>query len=608
MREPSPSSMGSRSPGGTVDLASSFERQPGRLLSIDQESGVFMRLRGMMARAAVMGMLRTARLRLSLVLLLSAVFWGALYGLFTEAFGFLDSLHSDVVSLLFNAFFSSLMVMLIFSSGILLYSGMYDSREARLLMTLPVRPEAIFAHKFKESLWFSSWGFVLLGSPMLVAYGAVVHAPWTYFAMLIPFMVSFVVIPATIGGMLCMALVAWLPRRRLEALIVLLVIAVVAAGWIGWSAVSAGGSDRLSAAWFERAFARLAVTEHRVLPSWWLTTGLIEASRRGDTAEAGRASLGEALRFLAVLVANGLVLQMLAGLFARGIYRTGYGRLAGETRGRRRRRAGWFDRLVIDCGTDAGRPLRLLLVKDLRLFRRDISQWSQFVIFFGLLALYFANVRSFRYTHTYASIIGFLNLAVVGLILSTFTTRFVYPMISLEGRRFWILGLLPVHRDQIVWSKFLFAFCGSIVPCCALVLLSDVMLGIPILLIVVHEICCLVLCLGLSGIAVGLGARMPDLREAAPSKIAAGFGGTLSLVLSSMFIMTVVVLAAVPSHLNLARISIGPELMRVRGVVGWLSTPTGLGLCMVAVVGIGLLATIVPMSLGLRAFRKMELT
>jgi hypothetical protein len=44
-------------------------------------------------------------------------------------------------------------------------------------------------------------------------------------------------------------------------------------------------------------------------------------------------------------------------------------------------------------------------------------------------------------------LIGSLNLGVVGLILSTFTTRFVYPMISLEGRRFWILGLLPVHRD-----------------------------------------------------------------------------------------------------------------------------------------------------------------
>ena len=75
--------------------------------------------------------------------------------------------------------------------------------------------------------------------------------------------------------------------------------------------------------------------------------------------------------------------------------------------------------------------------------------------------------------------VSFLNLSVVGLLLSTFTTRFIFPMISLEGRRFWILGLLPVRRETILWSKFFFAAGGSILPCSALVLLSDVMLACP---------------------------------------------------------------------------------------------------------------------------------
>ena len=41
----------------------------------------------------------------------------------------------------------------------------------------------------------------------------------------------------------------------------------------------------------------------------------------------------------------------------------------------------------------------------------------------------------------WVNMISFLNLAVVGLILSTFTTRFIFPMLSLEGRRFWILSI-----------------------------------------------------------------------------------------------------------------------------------------------------------------------
>ncbi|KKL94738.1 hypothetical protein LCGC14_1861700, partial [marine sediment metagenome] len=100
--------------------------------------------------------------------------------------------------------------------------------------------------------------------------------------------------------------------------------------------------------------------------------------------------------------------------------------------------------------------LVLLIVKDLRLFRRDPVQWSQFLIFFGLLGLYFVNVRSFRYDHYYVgwvNVISFLNLSVVGLLMSTFTTRFIFPMISLEGRRFWILGLLPLRRETILWGR-----------------------------------------------------------------------------------------------------------------------------------------------------------
>ena len=205
------------SPAVPAEIGSS-SAQSCRLTSIDAESRLFFRLRAQLAWSNLRSMLLSARLRLSLVILLSAMFWGSLYGLFVEAFTFLDALHAEVISLLFNAFFSSLMIMLVFSTGILIYSGMYCSAEAKLLMTLPAREEAIFSHKFQEALWFSSWGFILLGSPMLVAYGVVRHSPWTYFAMLLPFMVSFVVIPATVGGICCMVLAGWMPRLRLHAL------------------------------------------------------------------------------------------------------------------------------------------------------------------------------------------------------------------------------------------------------------------------------------------------------------------------------------------------------------------------------------------------------
>ncbi|NCY03224.1 MAG: hypothetical protein EBX36_10040, partial [Planctomycetia bacterium] len=250
-----------------------------RLISPEMESQVFSRLRVTIAWETLRAMLTGARLRLALVVLLSLVFWGSLYGLFVEGFLFLESIHAEVISLLFNAFFSSLMVMLVFSTGILLYGSMYCSPEARLLLTLPTRAEAIFSHKFHEAMWFSSWGFVLLGSPMLVAYGVVRGSPWTYYLLLLPFMVAFVMIPATIGGICCMAVVAWLGRLRVHALAIMVTLVFAGGAWLGWSLLGAGGPGGGTTEWFDQVLARLAVAEQKFLPSWWLSSGLLEAAR-----------------------------------------------------------------------------------------------------------------------------------------------------------------------------------------------------------------------------------------------------------------------------------------------------------------------------------------
>jgi ABC-2 type transport system permease protein len=255
-------------------------------------------------------------------------------------------------------------------------------------------------------------------------------------------------------------------------------------------------------------------------------------------------------------------------------------------------------------------PMRLLMVKDLRLFRRDPMQWSQFLIFFGLLTLYFFNVRRFNYDLYYigwVNMVSFLNVSVVGLLMSTFTTRFIYPLLSLEGQRFWLLGLLPVRRQMILWSKFLFAAGTAIVPCSLLTLLSDLMLDISLMVMVSHQLTCLILCFGLAGIAVGLGARLPNLREPSPSRIAAGFGGTLCLVISTLYILTVVLLTALPTHFVIAAKSTttGPAMLESDGqLVYWLNLWLLGGTA--ASIGLGILATVVPLRMGFRYFKRME--
>ncbi|MEX0713476.1 MAG: hypothetical protein WD278_14060 [Pirellulales bacterium] len=579
------------------------------LLAPRQEARVFWRLRCRLIANLLRQSLDQARFRVSLVVLLTGLLWVGLFGLFAEGFQFLKTAipepvtHDEMVRAVFHIFFASLMLMLVVSTGIILYGGLYRSAEARFLLTMPVRPQRVFLHKFQEAVLFSSWGFLLLGSPMFVAYGVVEDARWFYFAMLCPYMLGFVYIPAGLGALGVLTLVRWLPQARRQ-----LVWAALAAGGlglaiIGWSLGYGLESDLLTPDWFQEMLARLRFSESPLLPSWWLSSGLLEAARAGSRGAAARSALAESAMFLALTISNALVIQQAALWAAQRIYRAGYNSLHGERTSRRRIKTAWIDRALFRALFPLTRPMRLLVVKDLRLFRRDPVQWLQVLIFFGLLALYFLNIRRLRYDVNYirwVNMISFLNLAVVGLILSTFTTRFVFPMISLEGRRFWILGLLPVRRETVLWSKFLFAAAGSVVPTSLLILLSDVMLRVPALVIAVHMLACLLLCCGLSGIAVGLGATMPNLREDSPSRIAAGFGGTLNLAVSTVYILAVVALTAVPCHFYLAEGQGLGLLWPSARIQNWLVLGTSLSVLL------GLLVTIVPLWLGFRAFRRME--
>lgn len=571
------------------------------LVSPTEEAQVFWRLRRRLLANRFRQALSRARLRVALVVFLSAVFWGALYFLCEQGFDFLRSALGNWESLdqfvgrMLGLFFFSLLIMLVFSTGIIIYGSLYRSREADFLLTLPVRPQRLFAFKFLEALLFSSWGFVLMGSPLLVAYGQAAGAPWHFYAMLVPFMAAFACIPGAAGAACCLAIVRWLPATRFRFLFVAGLLALAGAGWLGWTAIR-GASDPLTPAWFEELTGRLEFSQYQLLPSWWLSAGLLEAAR-------GEWSQG--VLFLTLLLSNALVAHQGAGWLAGRIYRTGHSELHGDRVARKPARSFWADRWLARATFFLRREMRLLLVKDLRLFRRDPVQWSQFLIFFGLLGLYFLNVRRLSYdsnSATWVNMVSFLNLAVVGLILSTFTTRFIFPMISLEGRRFWVLGLLPIDRGLVLWGKFLFSSIGSLTACTVLILLSDCMLRVSHLVIAVHVLCCTLLCVGLSGIAVGLGALMPDLREESPSKIAAGFGGTLNLVLSTIYILAIVFLTAVPCHFYLANNGVGQVagLFNSDRLLRWLLLGTA------ASVGLGILATVLPLKLGFKAFRELE--
>jgi ABC-2 type transport system permease protein len=565
----------------------------------EQTARALRHLRWCLTRNTVRSLLAGSRLRLSMILLCSGIFWFGLFVLFLGGFEFIglsDELFHAIFEYLFSMFFLSISIMLFFSTGIITYTGLFHSREGAFLLSTPATTDRIFAYKFAEAVAISSWGFFLLGSPLMAAYGLTIRAPAGFYAMFLIYLVMFVLIAGSLGAIAAIVVANIFPRRQRAVLASALIGTMVLIAVLAVRLWRTPG-DTLTSDWLGNVQNRLAFCQHPLWPSRWMSAGLL-ASARGDWSKSGY--------YLMVLSSHAALGYLAAAAVARDLYFRGFSRVQGSRSNRRRIGLYALDALFHRLFFFFPRPIRLLILKDLRTFRRDPAQWSQFLIFFGLLAFYFLNIPRLGYgvqSPSWRNLVSFLNLSVTALILSTFTSRFIFPLLSLEGRNFWVLGLLPVGRAQILWGKFAFSVGISLVATEGLVFLSDLMLGMSPVIIALHVGMVGVLCMGLSGISVGLGARLPNLRETDPSKIAVGFGGTLNLLVSLVFIFAIVTALAVPCHLYF----LGQEhpdatslALSQNGFRFWLTLAIAVSLI------IGVLGTIVPLRIGIKAFRRME--
>ncbi len=199
--------------------------------------------------------------------------------------------------------------------------------------------------------------------------------------------------------------------------------------------------------------------------------------------------------------------------------------------------------------------MRALLVKDIRRFWRDTSQWAQTVVLFALLAVYLLNLRHFsRQLNNpfWITVVAHLNLGACALNLATLTTRFIYPQFSLEGKRLWIVGLAPRGLPRVLLAKFALGTGLSLSLSLGLILLSCHLLELPWHHTLLFAGATGVMAFTLNGLAIGLGSLYPNLKEDNPSKIVSGFGGTFCLVLSFVYIVASVLLLAFSAPWTLA--------------------------------------------------------
>lgn len=540
----------------------------------------------------------TAKARLATIIVCSMIIIAVVSAAALEGFWLLSRNAlpgtGQIVGLLLDFLFLTLGMMLVFSGGLILHGSLFGSPETAFLLSLPVRDDRIFAYKFQGAVGFSSWAFLLLGLPVLAAYGIMYDVHWLFWIALPLFLAGFLLIPGSIGALACLAIVNLAPRRRKQVFVALLISLVVLVTFWAYGVIRSFIGKELVVADREavnQVLGQFSFAAAGWIPSHWLTRGL-------QAASMGRAE--DVLYPLALVWSNGLLLYLIAAAVSARYFRRGYNRLASGSSLRRRYHGAWIDQAADSALSFLDRQTRLLMVKDFRSFRRDPRQWAQIVIFVGLALIYFGNSRQFYRSDlgkAFQHGVALVNLTAICLLLCAYMGRFIYPMLSLEGTKFWILGLMPLARGRLLMGKFAFAAVGSLAIAVPLVVMSDWLLELPARFIAIHALAIACVAAGLSALAVGIGALLPNFRETDPSKIAVGFGGTMNLLAGLLYLLIEVALIVGPPHIAaMLQFDEGPSRTLRIIELGCIS----LGLLM------AIAAVVFPLRAGVRALERME--
>ena len=559
---------------------------------------VLLRAKLSMALHEIASVRNESRLKVGVISISAILIWIGIFAAFMEGFRWMLKFGLDrtsagpaigvvILARMLGVLMLATFVMLIFSNILVSFSTLYRSREVNYLLQAPIMFRTFFIARFIECIAFSSWALAYLGSPLLLAFGITNHAPLLFYTVAVLLFLPFVTLPAALGAIITMLLARIFPKLRARTIILLGILAISLFFYYWRQRFSAAhlSQDTLLPALLDMT----SQTQSPWLPSTWMTRGLFAAIQ---------GKMDECIFNILLLISNALMLVWVAAELAQRIFYSAWSALAGMDstrvsligRGILGRLDGIFRFLP--------NPVRVLVVKDIKLFWRDPAQWSQFVIFFGIMAIYIANLRNAGVEYRegfWKSWIACINTGACTLILATLTTRFVFPLISLEGRRFWILGLAPLSFNRLVWQKFWLSVITASTFTVTLAVLSAYMLKLEPLFFFLTVYNVVITNFALSGLAVGLGSLYPNFQEDNPARIVSGMGGTLNFLLSIGYI---------------AWITAAQTLIIQWRTMGMYRSDTTyystLGIVLLFVTSFSVLCTLVPLRMGFQNLKNME--
>ncbi|GGL88682.1 hypothetical protein GCM10010840_28350 [Deinococcus aerolatus] len=512
--------------------------------------------------------------------------WGEVYGTW-RALSFLGtfgSIGTNVFARVLEIGLITLSSGVTFSATTAAISTLYLSEDLNFLLTQPIKTWRVFALKVTETFLNTALVPTLLTLPLLLTLGVYFHAPpWAYPLMALTALLTFAA-PVGLGALLAVGLMRFAPVGRVREVSTGLGVLISAALVY---AVRALRPEVLiqkmqDPAQFETLLKNFASPGSPFLPPVWASQGIWGAAQ-------GR--LEPALLPLLLLTAG---LLAAATALATRAYQDGWARALDSSTPRldpSPRRASPAERLFARLG-----PAGSLAYKDLRVTLRDPTQWSQLLVVVALAGVYLVSVRAVPIpVPQFRGILGYVQLAFQGFIVSGVAVRLAFPAVSTEAKAYWLLRTSPISARQIVLSKF----CGVLPVTLTLGLVLSVASALSMdlgpTLLLLSVLVSVSNAFVITALGVGLGAAAPRFDADNPAEIGVSPGGLAFMGLSLAYSVLCLGLLARPAAGSVLRPDLFPGLSA-------LGTPEGV----LGLVGLGV-ATVLGAWLSLRlGWRRLD--
>jgi len=488
--------------------------------------------------------------------------------------------------------FLTFLSMLFMSNIITALSTLYRSRELEFLFSKPLKPQNIFFAKFIENLIYSSWATLLLGLPITLAYGVATKASFSFFPLSLLSLFFFLLIPAGFGLFTLILVTKFLPQIKTKDIIFFfsLLFLVAIFSFFRWGApkgIVLGETEDLMK--IEEYLHNLGLINSPFLPNAWLAEGITKASQ----------GLIQSSYFnLFLLLSTALASFVFASIIAsKEYYSTWTTSVEAVGSSRKKKKSRLFTLPLPQTLTS---DLFSLLTKDIKLFFRDPTQWSQLFILLALLSIYLGSLRNTPFYQLdlpfWKLLISFVNFSFAGYVLATLSIRFIFPAISLEGRTLWLLFSSPFSVEKLLWAKLFLSLFTSLIAAETLVIISNRFLKVDPYMMFLSLGAIFLLTISLTSLSIGLGAFYPDFRERNPGKIASNPGAILTAIVSLSTVALSISILAWPTYRYL--------LHQIYHHPFPYST---LGIALILLLSLNSLATFLPLKLGLKSLKHREI-